>query len=43
MKNYLIVGAGRSGIATGKMLMQLGENFTVYDSNKELDTLKISQ
>ena len=43
MKNYLIVGAGRSGIAAGKMLMQLGENFTVYDSNKELDTLKISQ
>ena len=43
MKNYLIVGAGRSGIAAGKMLLQLGENFTVYDANKELDTAKISQ
>ena len=31
MKNYLIVGAGRSGIAAGKMLSQLGEDFTVYD------------
>ena len=43
MKNYLIVGAGRSGIAAGKMLLQLGESFTVYDANKELDTSKISQ
>ena len=42
MKNYLIVGAGRSGIAAGKMLSQLGEDFTVYDSNKDLDTVKVS-
>lgn len=42
MKNYLIVGAGRSGIAAGKMLLQLGESFTVYDSNKDLDTKGIS-
>ena len=42
MKNYLIVGAGRSGIAAGRMLSQLGENFTVYDANKELDTAKVS-
>ena len=43
MKNYLIVGAGRSGIAAGKMLTQLGENFTMYDANKDLDTSKITQ
>lgn len=42
MKNYLIVGAGRSGIAAGKMLSELGEKFTVYDSNKDLDTAKVS-
>ena len=42
MKNYLIVGAGRSGIAAGKMLSQLGESFTVYDANKSLDTAKVS-
>ncbi len=42
MKNYLIVGAGRSGIAAGKMLSQLGETFTIYDANKDLDTAKVS-
>ena len=43
MKNYLIVGAGRSGIAAGKMLLSLGETFTVYDANKDLDTAKVAQ
>lgn len=42
MKNYLIVGAGRSGIAAGKMLLELNETFTVYDANKDLDTAKVS-
>ena len=42
MKNYLIVGAGRSGIAAGKMLLQLGENFTIYDSKIDLDTNNIT-
>ncbi len=42
-KNYLIVGAGRSGIAAGKMLLQLGENFTVYDGNKDLNTEAVSE
>ncbi len=37
-KNYLIVGAGRSGIAAGRMLSELGESFTVYDGNEGLDT-----
>ncbi len=42
-KNYLIVGAGRSGIAAGKMLTQLNENFTIYDGNSNLNTEAVSQ
>ena len=42
-KNYLIVGAGRSGIAAGKMLLELGERFTVYDGNSSLDTEAVSK
>lgn len=42
-KNYLIVGAGRSGVAAGKMLLQLGENFIIYDSNSSLDTESVSK
>ncbi len=39
MKNekYLIVGAGRSGIAAGRMLKDLGKDFVIYDSNTNLD------
>lgn len=37
-KNYLIVGAGRSGIAAGKMLLSLGKNIVIYDGNTDLDT-----
>ncbi len=43
MKNYLIVGAGRSGIAAGKMLTQLGEIFTIYDAKCDLDTKSIAR
>ena len=42
-KNYLIVGAGRSGIAAGRMLSELGESFTVYDGNKSLDTAAVAK
>ncbi len=42
-KNYLIVGAGRSGIAAAQMLMQLNENFTIYDGNKNLNTAAVSE
>ena len=42
MKNYLIVGAGRSGIAAGQMLTQLGENFTIYDAKCDLDTKNVA-
>ena len=40
MKNekYLIVGAGRSGIAAGKMLLTLGKEIVIYDGNTDLDT-----
>ena len=41
-KNYLIVGAGRSGIAAAQMLLQLGENFIIYDGNSALDTNAVS-
>lgn len=34
---YLIVGAGRSGIAAAKMLCELQKKFIVYDANTELD------
>lgn len=40
-ERYLIVGAGRSGIAAGKMLTELGYDFTIYDGNSSLDTEKI--
>ena len=42
-KNYLIVGAGRSGIAAAQMLTKLNENFTVYDGNSNLNTEAVSQ
>ena len=40
MKNekYLIVGAGRSGIAAAKMLLTLGKEIVIYDGNTDLDT-----
>ena len=42
-KNYLIVGAGRSGIAAAQMLLQLGENFLIYDGNINLDTSAVTK
>ena len=42
-KNYLIVGAGRSGIAAAQMLTKLNENFTIYDGNINLNTEAVSQ
>lgn len=37
-EKYLIVGAGRSGICSAKMLLALGKEFIIYDGNKDLDT-----
>ncbi len=36
-RNFLIVGAGRSGICCAKMLLQTGDNFAIYDGNINLD------
>lgn len=36
-KKFLIVGAGRSGICCAKMLMETGDDFIIYDGNKDLD------
>ena len=37
-QKFLIVGAGRSGIAAGKMLLTLGKEIMIYDGNTDLDT-----
>lgn len=41
MEKYLIVGAGRSGIAAAKMLLTLGFDFAIYDANTQLNTTDI--
>ena len=45
MKNekFLIVGAGRSGIAAGKMLLSLGKEIVIYDGNTDLDTEAVKE
>ena len=40
---YLIVGAGRSGIAAAKMLSQLGGTYVIYDANENLDTAAVCE
>lgn len=35
---YLIIGAGRSGICSAKMLLDLNKEIIIFDGNKELDT-----
>ncbi len=36
-RNFLIVGAGRSGICCAKMLAETGDDFVIYDGNANLD------
>lgn len=36
-KRFLIVGAGRSGICSAQLLERLGENYVIFDGNRELD------
>ena len=43
METYLIVGAGRSGIDSAKLLRQLGENFVLYDGKTDLDTAAVCE
>lgn len=40
---YLIVGAGRSGIAAAKMLMELEKDFVIFDGNEKLDVAAVSE
>ncbi len=43
MSRYLIVGAGRSGICSAKMLSELGKEFVIYDGNTELDKAAVKE
>lgn len=43
MSTYLIVGAGRSGIDSARLLRQLGENFVLYDGKSDLDTAAVCE
>ena len=36
-EKYLIVGAGRSGVCSARMLLELGKEIIIYDSNVNLD------
>ncbi len=36
-QRFLVVGAGRSGVAAAKMLLTLKKDVSVFDGNKELD------
>lgn len=40
-EKYLIVGAGRSGIAAAKMLTELNKDFLIFDGNENLDKAEI--
>ena len=43
MNTYLIVGAGRSGIDSAKLLLQLGEDFVLFDGKTDLDTAAVCE
>ncbi len=42
-ERYLIIGAGRSGIAAAGMLTELQKDFIIYDGNENLDTAAIKK
>lgn len=42
-QKYLIVGAGRSGIASASMLLKLNKDIVIYDSNTELDKAAVTE
>ena len=42
-EKYLIVGAGRSGICSAKMLSELKKEFVIYDGNVELDKAAVCE
>lgn len=40
---FLIVGAGRSGVAAAKMLEALGKDYVIFDGNSELDKKSVCE
>lgn len=40
---FLIVGAGRSGIAAAKMLLELKKEIVIFDGNESLDTASVCE
>lgn len=42
-EKYLIVGAGRSGIAAAKMLTELKKDFLIFDGNENLDKAAVKE
>ncbi len=42
-ERYLIIGAGRSGIAAAGMLTELQKDFIIYDGNEALDTAAVKK
>ena len=42
-EKYLIVGAGRSGICSAKMLLELKKEIVIYDANEELDKAAVCE
>ena len=43
MKKFLIVGAGRSGIDSARLLLSLGKDFVMFDGNEELDLANVCE
>ncbi len=41
MSRYLVVGAGKSGVAAIDLLLRMGEEAVLYDGNVELDISKL--
>ena len=43
MEKFLIVGAGRSGIDSARLLLSLGKEFVMFDGNTQLDTAAVCE
>ena len=43
METYLIVGAGRSGVDSARMLLQLGQRVILFDGNENLDVAGVCE
>ena len=42
-EKFLIVGAGRSGIDSARLLLSLGKKFVMFDGNETLDTASVCE